>query len=93
MPNDVVVPVRDEEIPARIDSQSLYVGELRVSRVAPITGISIAAVAGVSGNDSSRTDFANDGIVLVADIEVAGGVEGQAEGQADFGGGRRSAVA
>src|SRR5207249_4168676 len=84
--------VGDVEVAGGIEGYANGYGELRGGRGAAVAREARAAGAGVGRDGAPGGDLADAAVVVVGDVEVAGGIEGHANGYAQLRVGRGAAV-
>src|SRR5207249_4556711 len=77
-----VVVVGDVEVAGGIEGHAIGCGELRGGRGAAVAREATGATTGVGRDGAPGGDLADAAVVVVGDVEVAGGIEGHANGYA-----------
>src|SRR5207253_2708541 len=89
----VVLRVRDVEVAGGIEGHAAWADELRGGRGAAVAREALRTGAGVGRDDAAGGDLPDAVVLTLRDVEVAGGIEGHADGFVELRGGRGAAVA
>src|SRR5439155_1371940 len=89
----VVVRVGDVEVAGGIEGHAVGAAELSGGRGAAVAREALRTGAGVGRDGAAGGDLPDAVVLTLRDVEVAGGIEGHADGFVELRGGRGAAVA